>query len=134
MPYRQLIIDQGVGWLQNFWPMILAGLGLSIPTHEFLGGVLFACAAASITARHRKNPVNIFWMMITAIVFAVVTALLWPALDTTLPVQLGMGLSGFVSWGVPRILNKSVDRVEARAGDLVDGAIDKVTAHEDETT
>lgn len=132
MPYKQIVIDQGVGWMQNFWPMILMGLGLSIPAHEFVSGILFACATASITARNRKSPVNIFWMIITAIVFAIITAWLWPLVSLNLPVQLGMGISGLVSWVVPRILNKGMDRAEARTGDIVDGVIDKFVPHEDD--
>ena len=132
MPYRQIAIEQGVGWAQNFIMLILVGLGLTISHQEFIGGILFACAAASITARNRKSPVNIFWMIITAIVFAIITAWLWPFVPYNLPVQLGMGVSGFVSWVVPRILNKGMDRAEARTGDIVDGVIDKFVPDEDD--
>lgn len=117
---KQFLTEKGVEQAGNYLAMTYAALGFTVSGLNLAGGLFFACILAAICARHRKDPVKIFWMYATTITFALLVAMAWPHLPTQLPVQLGMALSGGVSWVVPRVMNKGLDRVEERVPDVID--------------
>jgi hypothetical protein len=110
---KQLSIDT----LRDWMTLALAGLGVSLSPHEFLGGLLLAMAAASLIARHRRNNRRLLGTVATGAFAAVVAVEVgqiygfwgWSP-------QLVMIAAGAVSgWGVS-IFIVVMDQAENRSG------------------
>lgn len=133
---KEAIAKEATHVIKDWLALGLAGLGITLPVHEFIGGTLLAMAAASIMARHRKDPRRVWLTVGTGAFFGLVVAMFWPSgglhvLGFVLPVQSGMLIAGFGSkWGV-NIIGKFFDRAEFRTDEMSDSLFDRLSGKKD---
>lgn len=128
---RQYITEEATHYVRDWISLALGGLGVSVLPHEYFGGLFLALAAASVMARHRRDPRKIWLTAGTAALIATLVSIVWPD-SWNIPVQIAMAASGFGSKPIVNFLSKSLDRVEARADDITDKIIDKVLPSDEE--
>lgn len=112
---------------RDWLALLFAGLGVSaIPYHQYLGGMFLAVAAASLIARHRKDPRKLWFVMSASALLAHVTAMAWPHFNLEIPAQIGMVAVGASSSWLLNVIVKMGDRVESQADVIADKVIDRV--------
>lgn len=120
---KQTIAKEATFLARDWVTLTLAGLGVTLPVHEYLGGLLLALASASFMARHRKDPLKLWVTLGTGGLFATLVAIFYPATGYWVPVQAAMALSGFGSrWGMA-ILAQFFTRLETKSGPISDRII-----------
>lgn len=111
---------------QDWVSLALAGLGLSLAPYEFFGGLFLSLAVASMLSGRRRHDREFWPSLLSATVFATLTALAWDQLGLGLPVQIGMAAAGVLSRPAAAFLVRLQDQIEARSSEIADRAIDKV--------
>lgn len=124
------MVDQATHYVRDWITLVLAGLGVSMMPHQYFGGLFLALGAASVMARHRKDPRKIWMTVGTAALIATLVAIGWSD-AWSFPVQLAMAVSGFASKPIVNFMSRFLDRVEDRADDITDKFIDHVIPHGD---
>lgn len=116
------LADNSTAWL-------MAGLGISaVPFSQFIGGIFLAGFWASIIAKRRNDQRKVWAIWVTAALAAIFVAQFWPLpfLPDWIPVQAAMSIVGGLSGWIITMLILVGDRMELRATDIVDRAIDRV--------
>ncbi|MBF9050619.1 hypothetical protein GTA62_14805 [Roseobacter sp. HKCCD9010] len=129
MPLRRAAMEAGhasTNVLRDYLALALAGLGVSIPSHEYIAGVLLAAAGASVMARHRRDGRKVWAILGVAVFFATLTAIAWSAFEITFPVQIGMAATGVASGWIANFIAQFLNRVSSRADDIADRVVDQV--------
>lgn len=130
MSTRQATQDAVEPWLI----MALAGLGISSPWNEVLGGVLLAIAGALLAWKLSPGwDTRSFWIVVAGAVFAAV--LTFEVIDHAksagwigqdVPAQFLAAMAGFGSRHLMRFMLKAFGVAERKADTVVDRVVDRV--------
>lgn len=125
MSARNLVADVSTDWMTQ----ILIGLGVTASGQEYIGGLLLACAGATIARGERKK--GWFTTLLTAVIVATVgielLPLWFPELEAKIPVPAAMCVLGFVSRFLVTLALKILTRAEAAQDQLADIILGKIT-------
>ena len=118
-----MVSDVARDWLG--WLML--ALGVSLPAHQFLGGLFLALAMGSMIARHRKSNAKLWAILATSAVVATVTVLVSQRWDHWgfLP-QVVMAIAGGVSGWLVNFIVKIGDDMEDRTGVVAERLINRI--------
>jgi hypothetical protein len=114
--------------LKDFLTMALIGLGISLPAHDYIGGMFLALAGATFALRadperdERELWVTILGAFLVSHLAAIVATRYAPGV----PVQLVMASAGFASRRIVRWTYRALGVVEKRADRITDRLIDSV--------
>jgi thiol:disulfide interchange protein len=115
-------------WLALF----LAGLGVSLWPHVYLGGMFLALSAAAV-ARALEPEANRgeLWVVLgTAALLAHLVAMVAPAIieigQFSVAVQAKMAVVGFLSRSIARMAMRLTGLIEARSDTIADRILDRV--------
>jgi hypothetical protein len=121
---KQTFIDH----LKDFLTAALLGLGISLPAHDYIGGMFLALAGATFALRadperdERELWVTILGAFLVSHLAAIVATRYAPGV----PVQLVMASAGFASRRIVRWTYRALGVVEKRADRITDRLIDRV--------
>lgn len=120
--------DSAIVVIKDYVGLLLAGIGIAFPMHQFFGGLFLAIAGASFArAFSPEQDEREFWVVILgAALMSIIAAMLAPIYLPTWPVQLVMAAAGFFSRYIARATLRAAGMVEKRTGRIVDTAIDRV--------
>ena len=122
---KESLIDH----LKDFLTLALIGLGISLPAHDYLGGMFLALAGATFALRadperdERELWVTILGAFLVSHLAAIVAARYAPGV----PVQLVMASAGFASRRIVRWTYRALGVVEKRALGVVERRADRIT-------
>lgn len=120
--------DQLAEHARDWLTLALAGLGISFATHEYFGGLFLALAGASFAARLKpeRDTRELWVVMLGAFVVSHLAAIIGHIFAPQIPVQLVMGISGFLSRYIARTLLRMGGLIEAKSDRITDRIIDRV--------
>lgn len=117
--------------VSDWLALILAGVGVTLWPHVYIGGLLLALAAAAV-ARSLEPEANRgeFWVVLgTAALLASVVASVFPTEMTwgqlTVAVQVKMAVTGFLSRSIARMAMRLTGMIEARGDTIADRILDR---------
>lgn len=120
--------DTFIDHLKDFLTLALIGLGISLPAHDYVGGMFLALAGATFALRadperdERELWVTILGAFLVSHLAAIVASRYAPGV----PVQLVMASAGFASRRIVRWTYRALGVVEKRADRITDRLIDRV--------
>lgn len=120
--------DTFIDHLKDFLTLALIGLGISLPAHDYVGGMFLALAGATFALRadperdERELWVTILGAFLVSHLAAIVASRYAPGV----PVQLVMASAGFASRRIVRWTYRALGVVERRADRITDRLIDRV--------
>lgn len=120
--------DSAIVTLKEYIGLALLGIGISVPMHQFWGGMFLALAGASFArAFSPEQDEREFWVVILgAALMAILACMLAQIYLPQWPVQLIMAVAGFLSRYIARFTLRAAGMVEKRTGSIVDRVIDRV--------
>lgn len=113
--------------------LALAGVGISLAPHEYIGGIVMSLAGASIaSAMNRDEDRRSFWLVMLMAIFvshlaAISAAYFFP----TLKAQFVMAVAGFGSRYIVRIALRVFGLLEDRSDRIADKIVDRVLPGDD---
>lgn len=125
--------DYTVDFFKDWLTLLLAGLGISLQTHEFFGGLFLALFAASMARKlsPEQDDRELIVVLGTAALAAIVTAeIISHWFPETAP-QMFMAAAGFTSRYLARFFLRVAGMVEKRADEVTDRVIDKYLPGDD---
>lgn len=120
--------------LRNWIALGLAGLGLTISDQEYIGGVLVALAMAGVARRVdiRSGATKItISAAFTAVLFSTMAVGIIEWMEWDFPLWIAMGLVGFFSRPLARMMFKTGVQVEERRGGIVEAGLDRIVPRKD---
>lgn len=126
---KEQVADHARDWMT--WG--LAGLGVTLAAHEWVGGILLAMAGATFAmkAEPEKDRRELWAVIGGAFFVAHLAALVAIRYAPDLPVQVVMALAGFFSRFVIRFALRLAGVVEGKADRIAERAIDRVLPGDD---
>jgi uncharacterized protein involved in response to NO len=126
---REAILNTAKDWMV----LALTGLGINFAPHQFWGGMFLALGAA-MAARHirpEKDHREIWFVMLTACIAAILAAEIAQIWAPGWPSQLVMATAGFFSrFAVEMTINIAM-RLQSRTDLIADKLLDKVLPDDD---
>lgn len=126
--------DGAIVVFKDYVGLVLLGIGISFPMHQFFGGIIFAIAGASFASKFwpERNERELWVVVCGAILAAIFVAELVHYLHPQFPVQMAMGAAGFFSRHLARITLRAAGLMESRTDRIVNGVLDRVIPPSDE--
>jgi hypothetical protein len=127
-PKGRAMKESFIDHLKDFLTLALIGLGISLPAHDYLGGMFLALAGATFALRadperdERELWVTILGAFLVSHIAAIAAARWLPGM----PVQLVMASAGFASRRIVRWTYRALGVVEKRADRITDQIMDRV--------
>lgn len=120
--------DSAIVAFKDWVGLLLAGIGIGVPMHHFLGGLVLAIAGASFArAFSPEQDERELWVVFLGAAFmSIIAAMLAQIYLPDWPVQLIMAAAGFFSRYIARFTLRAAGMVEKRTDRIVDGAIEKL--------
>lgn len=108
--------------------LALFGLGVTFSAEQYVGGMLLALAGASLATRidSESRRLGIFGTLVAAFFISHITVIGVHAFRPEWPLQAIMGISGFASRYIARLLLRFLQRVETRSDKISDSVINRV--------
>ena len=107
--------------------LMLAGLGISLSPHQFIGGLFLALAAGSMIARNRRSTRKLWGVMATSAIVAIVAVIFTEQFDHWgYAPQLVMAGAGAASSWLVNIFIGVMDGVQERTGTVAERLIDRI--------
>lgn len=126
--------DTAILAFKDYVGLILLGIGISFPMHEFFGGLFFAVAGASFASKFwpEVNERELWVVICGAMLAAIFVAETVHFLRPQFPIPLAMGIAGFFSRHLARITLRAAGLMESQTDRIVNGAIDRVIPDKDD--
>lgn len=120
----KLIEDVAKSWLT----LTLAGLGVTLSPHEWIGGLFLALAAAAFAMKvePEQDKRELWVVLMGAFIASHVAALAAQRWLPEFPIQIVMVAAGYFSRHVSRFSLRLAGLVEARSGTIADRLVDRV--------
>ena len=130
---RRNMKDGVIVAFKDWMGLALLGIGIQIPAHHFLGGLVLALSGASFARAFapEQNRAELWVVLLGAFLVAVATASVSPLLLPGWPVQVLMMAGGFLSRYIAGSILRMAGVVEKRATRIVDRGIDMVLPGKD---
>lgn len=131
-PQERTVVMKMEQVASDWLALLLAGLGISLWPHVYLGGMFLALSAAAV-ARMLEPEANRgeLWVVLgTAALLAHLTAMVFPAIielaQLSVAVQAKMAVVGFLSRSIARMAMRLTGLIEARSDTIADRILDRV--------
>jgi hypothetical protein len=120
----KVIEDVAKSWLT----LMLAGLGVTLAPHEWIGGLFLALAAAAFAMKvePEQNKRELWVVLMGAFIASHVAALTAQSWAPDFPVQVVMIAAGYFSRHLARFSLRLAGLVEARSTTIADRLVDRV--------
>lgn len=123
--------DQFANHVKDWLTWSLAGLGVTLAPHEWVGGIFMAMAGATLAMKtNPEKDRRELWAVIGGAFFvAHMAAMVSMYAAPAIPVQFVMAVAGFFSRFIISFALRFGGAVEARSDDITDRALDAVLPH-----
>lgn len=113
---------------KDYVGLCLLAIGITVPMHQFFGGLFLAVAGASFASKFwpEGNERELWVVVFGALLAAVFTAAAVQWMGFSFPIPLAMGLAGFFSRYLARMMLRAAGLMENNTDRIVKGALDRV--------
>lgn len=115
-------------FMQDWFSLLLTGLGVSFSANIWIGGTILALAGASVAMRSdpQKDERELWLVFLSAFCVAHVAAIIGFWLQPSFSPQIVMFTAGFLSRKVVRLALRVAGLMEARGDNIADRVLDRV--------
>ena len=114
--------------MQDWFSLMLTGLGVSFSANVYVGGVILALAGASVAMRSdpQRDERELWLVFLSAFCVAHIAVLVAFWYEPGFPPQIVMFTAGFLSRKVVRLALRVAGLMEARGDNIADRVLDRV--------
>jgi len=114
--------------LQDWFSLLLTGLGVSFSANVYIGGTILALAGASVAMRSdpQHDDRELWLVFLSAFLVAHVAAMIGHWFQPNFPPQIVMFTAGFLSRKIVRLAMRVASLMEARGDSIANRIVDRV--------
>ena len=114
--------------LQDWFSLLLTGLGVSFSANIWIGGTILALAGASVAMRSdpQHDDRELWLVFLSAFLVAHIAAMIGYWWEPSFPPQIVMFTAGFLSRKIVRLAMRVAGLMEARGDSIANRIVDRV--------